>query len=172
MTRQSIEAENYMVAVERLDVWCHIPSEYDRHEVTRKTSPFDHHRWPESGAIVFDEFSVRYRKYMLTPFAHSDMVVGPHLPLVLDKLCFSIQAGEIVGVVGRTGCGKFTCVCKHWKLMSVVTGKSTLATCLFRVLEAEAGSILIDGVDIATIPLQMLRSRLLIVPQVCAIADC
>ena len=80
----------------------------------------------------------------------SELVVGyaPHLPSVLKGLTFSVARNERVGVVGRTG-----------------AGKSSLALALFRFLDARAGSILIDGVDIARIALPVLRSRLTIIPQ-------
>jgi len=72
----------------------------------------------------------------------------PHLPLVLDCISFRIEPGEHVGIIGRTGCGK-----------------STLANCIFRLLEVETGSIHVGGVDIATLPLQCLRQRLSVIPQ-------
>lgn len=45
------------------------------------------------------------------------------------------------------------------------SGKSTLALALFRFLEADEGRILVDGIDIATVPLRTLRERLTVIPQ-------
>ncbi|ORZ16981.1 hypothetical protein BCR42DRAFT_373967 [Absidia repens] len=73
---------------------------------------------------------------------------APENPAVLRNISFSINAHEKVAIVGRTG-----------------SGKSTFALSLFRYMEATSGSILIDGVDISTIGLDTLRSRLTIIPQ-------
>lgn len=72
----------------------------------------------------------------------------PNLPLVLKGLDFKINGGERVGVVGRTG-----------------AGKSTLMLALYRLVEAAGGSIRIDGVSIAGVDLNRLRSALAIIPQ-------
>ena len=73
---------------------------------------------------------------------------APHLPEVLKGLSFNISAGEKAGIIGRTG-----------------SGKSTLIQALYRFTELTAGRILIDGVDIATVPLARLRKVLAIIPQ-------
>ncbi|KAL7521737.1 hypothetical protein ACHAWX_006416 [Stephanocyclus meneghinianus] len=71
-------------------------------------------------------------------------------PLVLKDLCLSIKGGEKIGVVGRTG-----------------SGKSSLMAALFRIteLERDGGKILIDGVDISSVGLSLLRLSLSIIPQ-------
>ncbi|GAA5929198.1 hypothetical protein JCM1841_006231 [Sporobolomyces salmonicolor] len=70
------------------------------------------------------------------------------LDLVLKDVSFEIKGGEKVGVCGRTG-----------------AGKSSLTMVLYRVIEAESGTVSIDGVDVRQIGLHDLRSRLSIIPQ-------
>uniref|UniRef100_A0A8B9QNC4 Canalicular multispecific organic anion transporter 1 n=1 Tax=Apteryx owenii TaxID=8824 RepID=A0A8B9QNC4_APTOW len=72
----------------------------------------------------------------------------PELELVLQGITCDIRSTEKVGVVGRTG-----------------AGKSSLTNCLFRVLEAAGGTIMIDGLDISMIGLHDLRQNLTIIPQ-------
>uniref|UniRef100_A0A671YDR5 ATP-binding cassette, sub-family C (CFTR/MRP), member 2 n=1 Tax=Sparus aurata TaxID=8175 RepID=A0A671YDR5_SPAAU len=72
----------------------------------------------------------------------------PGLDLVLHGITCDIGSTEKIGIVGRTG-----------------AGKSSLTNCLFRIIEAAEGRILIDGVDISLIGLHDLRNRLTIIPQ-------
>ncbi|XP_058218895.1 ABC transporter C family member 3-like [Rhododendron vialii] len=87
--------------------------------------------------------------------AHGEVVIqdlqvryAPHMPLVLRGLTCTFRGGMKTGIVGRTG-----------------SGKSTLIQTLFRIVEPAAGQILIDGINISSIGLHDLRSRLSIIPQ-------
>ena len=89
--------------------------------------------WPASGRLQLSNLTVRYRQ---------------DLDPVLTELSLTLEAGERVGVVGRTG-----------------AGKSSLTLALFRVLEAEAGEVTLDGENIAGLGLQKLRRSITIIPQ-------
>lgn len=121
--------EQNMNAVERIQEYINV--EQEAPASVPKTKP--EANWPRHGAVQFIGYSTRYR---------------PDLEPVLRKVSFHIEAGQKVGIVGRTG-----------------AGKSSLALALFRGLEAEEGKILIDDVDIGLIGLQDLREAITIVPQ-------
>ena len=69
-------------------------------------------------------------------------------PNVLQRVSFTAEAGSKVGICGRSG-----------------AGKSSLLAALFRTVEPYEGHLWIDGIDVLTLPLQLLRSKLSIVPQ-------
>lgn len=67
---------------------------------------------------------------------------------MLHGVSCTIPGGKKIGIVGRTG-----------------SGKSTLIQALFRLIEPAGGKIIIDNIDISTVGLHDLRSRLGIIPQ-------
>ncbi|KAI2779477.1 ATP-binding cassette transporter protein YOR1-like protein [Daldinia loculata] len=81
-------------------------------------------------------------------FDNVEMRYRANLPLVLKGLSMHVRGGERIGIVGRTG-----------------AGKSSIMSTLFRLVEISGGHIYIDGLDISTIGLHDLRSRLAIIPQ-------
>ncbi|KIJ14255.1 hypothetical protein PAXINDRAFT_169871 [Paxillus involutus ATCC 200175] len=81
-------------------------------------------------------------------FKDVKMSYRPGLPLVLKGISLSIKGGEKIGVVGRTG-----------------AGKSSLMLVLYRIVELSEGSIVLDGIDVSTIGLKDLRTKISIIPQ-------
>jgi len=67
---------------------------------------------------------------------------------VLQNVSFTVEPGTTVAIVGTTGVGKTT-------LMSLVP----------RILEADEGQVLVDGIDVRRIPLAVLRRNVGYVPQ-------
>ena len=67
---------------------------------------------------------------------------------VLQDITFDITAGERVGIVGKTGCGK-----------------TTLVDLLLRTYNVPEGTLFVDGRDVNTIPIADLRAGCAYVPQ-------
>jgi ATP-binding cassette subfamily B protein len=67
---------------------------------------------------------------------------------VLDRVSFTVEAGQKLALVGRTG-----------------AGKTTVALLLSRLFDVSDGRILLDGRDIRSIPLAQLRRNIGVVPQ-------
>ncbi len=85
----------------------------------------------------------------LLEFRNASLRYREGLPLALNDLSFAIPAGKTCGIVGRTG-----------------AGKSSITVALFRLVEIEAGSILLDGIDLTKIGLSDVRGRgMSIIPQ-------
>ncbi|HNZ65665.1 MAG TPA: type I secretion system permease/ATPase [Smithella sp.] len=75
---------------------------------------------------------------------------APEGPLVLDGVNFTIQAGMMVGIVGRSG-----------------SGKSTIAKLIQRLYLPVEGTMMVDGVDIRHMDPLFLRYRTGVVLQEC-----
>lgn len=69
-------------------------------------------------------------------------------PLVLDGVDLHVKPGEIIGIVGKSG-----------------SGKSTLTKLAQRLYVPEAGRVLVDGVDLATVDTAWLRRHIGVVLQ-------
>ena len=85
------------------------------------------------GQVTLDHVRFRYR---------------PDGPLILDNVDLHVGAGEVVGIVGRSG-----------------SGKSTVTKLIQRLYTPEAGRVLVDGVDLAMIDTVWLRKQIGVVLQ-------
>lgn len=75
-------------------------------------------------------------------FHHVAFGYDPELPVLRD-ISVTIKPGEMVGIVGATGCGK-----------------STIASLIPRFRDPDAGGITIDGVDVRDYALRKLRAQI------------
>ncbi|EMP37352.1 Multidrug resistance-associated protein 1 [Chelonia mydas] len=129
LVRMSSEMETNIVAVERVKEYSEMEKEAPW--CIEQTAPPNN--WPHEGKVEFRGYGLRYRE---------------DLDLVLKNINVTINGGEKVGIVGRTG-----------------AGKSSLTLGLFRINESAEGEIIIDGVNVAKIGLHDLRFKITIIPQ-------
>jgi ATP-binding cassette, subfamily B, bacterial len=82
--------------------------------------------------------------------------------ITLDRVTFGHRAGQpvLAGASLRVPPGSFLCLTGPSG-----TGKSTLLSLLVRLADPAGGRIMLDGRDIATIPLPQLRELITLVPQ-------
>ncbi|EIW74360.1 P-loop containing nucleoside triphosphate hydrolase protein [Coniophora puteana RWD-64-598 SS2] len=123
LVRNFVNMEQSLVALEHVKEMSELEAEPP--EIVNPRPPTS---WPDRGSVVFENLS--------------------DLPEVLHRLSFVVNAGEKIGVLGRTG-----------------SGKSTLTMSLLRFVEASEGRIFVDGLDISKIGLSDLQSRMTIIPQ-------
>ncbi|EEB15150.1 multidrug resistance protein, putative [Pediculus humanus corporis] len=129
LVRMTSDVETNIVSVERIKEYGEIPHEAE----WRNPNFIPDKNWPSKGKVEFKDYMTRYRE---------------GLDLVLCGVNFTVDGGEKIGIVGRTG-----------------AGKSSLTLALFRIIEASSGKIFIDGIDISKVGLHDLRGRLTIIPQ-------
>jgi ABC-type multidrug transport system fused ATPase/permease subunit len=107
--------------------------------------------WPSEGEVRIEGLTVSYG-YVVVSIRYLHLQISSVLSIpstsedtrkALDNVNLTIPAGGKLLVAGRTG-----------------SGKSTLLSSFFRLHPITSGRILIDGIDISTIPLSTLRSRL------------
>ncbi|SIO34862.1 ATP-binding cassette, subfamily B, HlyB/CyaB [Bradyrhizobium erythrophlei] len=88
---------------------------------------------PIRGQVTFEHATFRYR------------IDGPE---VLHDVSFSVEPGQVIGIVGSSG-----------------SGKSTIAKLIQRLYVPESGRVLVDGVDLAMVDLAWLRRQIGVVLQ-------
>ena len=121
--------EQDAVSIERIAQYNNIDQEAAF--VIKETKP--NKEWPIKGKIEIDNIFMKYRK---------------NLEYVIRGMTCTINGGDKVGVIGRTG-----------------AGKSSLFVTLLRICEYDKGKIMIDDIDIKQIGLFDLRSRISVIPQ-------
>lgn len=89
--------------------------------------------WPMSGTLCVRNLTARY---------------APDGPAVLHALSFDVDAGERIGVVGRTG-----------------SGKSSLVLALLRCMDVQ-GDVWFDGVRTGDVRVRRVRQEIGVIPQV------
>jgi len=172
LVRQATETETYLACVERVQAYAELPVEAPPIMPEARPPP----GWPHAGAISIRNLTARYR---------------PGLPPVLSGVSVDIPAGCRVGVCGRTGSGKSSLMLCLFRILeaeaeaepaatTIVAGDAAGAAAGALTTTAAAaaapnststlagkgnGAITIDGVDISTLGLDDLRSRLAIIPQ-------
>lgn len=85
------------------------------------------------GDVTFDHIKFRYK---------------PDAPVVIHDLSLQVKAGEVIGIVGRSG-----------------SGKSTITKLVQRLYVPESGRLLIDGVDLSMVDTVWLRRQIGVVLQ-------
>lgn len=102
------------------------------------------------GEITFKDVTFKYKEY---EFKRDDKTRTTTKTLksetpVLDNINFSIKPNTTVAFVGKSG-----------------SGKSTILSLISKMLEADGGQVLIDGVDIKTLDKDTLRRSISLVNQ-------
>ena len=114
------------ISLDRLGDILNTPTE-PGHNPNRTTLP------ELQGRVTFEHITFRYQ---------------PDRPEVLKDLSLEVNAGEIIGIVGRSG-----------------SGKSTITKLVQRLYVPESGRVLVDGVDVAQVEPAWLRRQIGVVLQ-------
>ncbi|GKE96899.1 ABC transporter C family member 8-like protein isoform X1, partial [Tanacetum coccineum] len=104
LTRWYCSLANYVVSVERIKQFMHIPPEPPA--IVENNRPPS--SWPSKGKIQFHDLKLRYR---------------PNAPLVLKGITCTFKEGTRVGIVGRTGSGKTALITALFRLVKPDSGK-------------------------------------------------
>lgn len=131
------------IAFERIKTYMDVAPEVGYNDLNKTVEAFEHNVNLEEkkvntnlfkkGKIEINNLEVRYRENTKT---------------VLNGINLKVNAGEKIGIVGRTG-----------------AGKTTLISSIYKSFQNYEGSIKIDNHDISKIDLKTLRSNMTVIPQ-------
>ncbi|KAF8145129.1 P-loop containing nucleoside triphosphate hydrolase protein [Mycena galopus ATCC 62051] len=141
--------ENGSISIDRIEEFAKLPKEEKTITTDEVTINEDDSSWPSAGSLTFSDFSMKYRD---------------DLPFALKNLSFELQGGLKIGI-----CGRPLEITLPTRRLNAVTGsgKSSTVLALFRGIDQHlvSGKIVVDGVDISTVPLKDLRESMSIVTQ-------
>ncbi|EHH56414.1 hypothetical protein EGM_05817 [Macaca fascicularis] len=136
--------------------------------------------WPDQGKIQIQNLSVRYDSSLKPVLKHVNALISPGQKCYPQTLSPHSSTKEttlwtppartvfVRASLSATGNKPKTVVYKE-KLIGICgrtgSGKSSFSLAFFRMVDTFEGRIIIDGIDIAKLPLHTLRSRLSIILQ-------
>jgi len=126
LSRANNDIQQGLAASERIFELLDVPIEVSDHAQARELPPF-------SNAIRFEQLGLTY--------SGTDRAV-------LNDITFSVAAGEVVALVGRSG-----------------AGKTSLVNLVPRFMDVTAGRLTIDGMDVRELTQSSLRSQIALVTQ-------
>ena len=124
----SIEVENEMISVQRLLSYQNLPSKTEIEDPVKVSTD-----WPTKPTIEFDDVTLSF---------------APYLPNMLQQISFTINSGEVIGIVGKN---------------------SSAVLAAIMCLNEFSGTIKIDDCDISKIDPHVLRNCISIVPIDCLV---
>ena len=155
------ELQGIMISFERANEYNNINSENYTTNPKKKKIKKENEKIEENVIIEENEEKVQ-KKYEIDftfkngkiQFENYSLKYKPEGKFVLKDMNFTINSCEKIGVIGKTGCGK-----------------TTLIYAITRIIESFSGKILIDDIDISTIPLQILRKNIGVLSQNIGISE-
>ncbi|KAG0212463.1 Multidrug resistance-associated protein 1 [Mortierella sp. NVP41] len=156
-TRNYCDLYLHLIAVERVEEYSELRTEAPLLTIPDSEAgrALERH-WPYEGTIEFVDYSTRYREGM---------------DLVLKGISFTVEGGQKIGIVGRTGAGKSSLTLALFRMIEAANSEWAKSTSTSSTSEADdedqldGGKIMIDGIDISTLGLADLRKNLSIIPQ-------
>ena len=105
--RMMMQIESRMVNADRCMGLTRIPQEITDGHMSLPAFKARHPDWPDQGEICFENVHLKYR---------------PNTEVVLNNLTFKAEAGDRIGVVGRTGAGKSTICLSLSRIVEIIEG--------------------------------------------------